>query len=247
MTFIDLAERQRLVAFLIDIAPHFTAPNSRENRSCDDIALRQKCHDDVLKAALMLRLDVEPGIEHDLPALYDRNRALVPASGFKKAVSDDDMHEVALFAVWLAGVGNGEESASIATRMKGKKWSVFRLADDRATYGENAGKLIITTADGAHEITGVVFDERHAEMIALAPEMVDLIAEFLAVHPCGEHPCTDDNCEATKARALLLRVPKPLRAPDVDLWPQSIDDLIATTSTIEALDPAPSPTIEAPR
>lgn len=51
-------------------------------------------------------------------------------------------------------------------------WKLHRLADDRAEYGDNAGKQIIVTADGEQEITGVIHDDDHAALLVRAPELL---------------------------------------------------------------------------
>ena len=52
-------------------------------------------------------------------------------------------------------------------------WAVFRLADDAETYGNNAGKLIVTTADHEIEITGVVHNPADANLLAASPRPLD--------------------------------------------------------------------------
>ena len=54
-------------------------------------------------------------------------------------------------------------------------WGIFHLADDVATYGENAGKPIICTKDFETEICGVIQREEDAKLIAKAPEMFHLL------------------------------------------------------------------------
>lgn len=46
-----------------------------------------------------------------------------------------------------------------------QQWRVYALADDEKTYGENAGKLIITTEDGEQEVCGVVCSKDVADHI----------------------------------------------------------------------------------
>jgi len=58
-------------------------------------------------------------------------------------------------------------------------WIVWRLADDKQTYGENAGKVIIVAQNGEHEICSVVYDEAHANLMAAAPQ---LLAALEALH-----------------------------------------------------------------
>lgn len=59
------------------------------------------------------------------------------------------------------------------------EWIVWRLGDDKAEYGDNAGKVIITTENGEEEICGVVYDEAHARLMAHAPK---LLAALKALH-----------------------------------------------------------------
>lgn len=46
-----------------------------------------------------------------------------------------------------------------------KKWVIWQLADDPATYGKQAGEFIVTTADGETEICGVCLDKDTASHI----------------------------------------------------------------------------------
>lgn len=51
-------------------------------------------------------------------------------------------------------------------------WAVYRLADDPETYGANAGRLIVTTADWEIEVTGPLCNEADAYVIAAAPKLL---------------------------------------------------------------------------
>ncbi|HLN26697.1 MAG TPA: hypothetical protein VK395_03075 [Gemmataceae bacterium] len=56
-------------------------------------------------------------------------------------------------------------------------WAVYRLADDAETYGSNAGKLIVTTADNEVEITGIINREADAFLIAASPRLLASLLE----------------------------------------------------------------------
>src|SRR5207248_7142109 len=72
-----------------------------------------------------------------------------------------------------------EEAAIYADRTPGNPtrgpWAVYRLADDADTYGPNAGRLIVTTADWEIEVTGPIENEADAHIIAAGPRMLEAL------------------------------------------------------------------------
>ena len=50
-------------------------------------------------------------------------------------------------------------------------WIVWQLAPDSVAYGDDAGKRIITTANGEEEVCGIVPSEHDAALIAAAPDL----------------------------------------------------------------------------
>ena len=72
-----------------------------------------------------------------------------------------------------------EEAAIYANRKPGNPtrgpWAVYRLADDADTYGPNAGRLIVTTADWEVEITGPIENEADAHIIAAGPKLLEAL------------------------------------------------------------------------
>jgi hypothetical protein len=101
-------------------------------------------------------------------------------------------------------------------------WVVWILANDPTTYGNDAGKPIITTADGECEITGVIPIEADARRIVAAvnackglstdelasgmiPQLFEALADLLGDRPdvqdgecirCGReyHDADDGDC-----------------------------------------------------
>jgi hypothetical protein len=64
-------------------------------------------------------------------------------------------------------------------------WAVYRLADDADTYGPNAGRLIVTTAEREVEITGPVENEADAHILAAGPKLLEALyslKEALTLH-----------------------------------------------------------------
>lgn len=54
-----------------------------------------------------------------------------------------------------------------------RRWMVWQLADDRETYGENAGKTIITTLDQEDEICSVIPEDEATKIVAAHNAIVD--------------------------------------------------------------------------
>jgi hypothetical protein len=61
-------------------------------------------------------------------------------------------------------------------------WQVWPLADDRTTYGDNAGRCIIVTQDGEHEVPGHGFYD-----VAEAERVVD--AHNATLVDCARYRC----------------------------------------------------------
>jgi hypothetical protein len=59
-------------------------------------------------------------------------------------------------------------------------WQVFILADDPLTYGDNAGKPIITAQDHDTEICGVVVNPADAPILAASWELLDVLRDVFA-------------------------------------------------------------------
>jgi hypothetical protein len=45
-----------------------------------------------------------------------------------------------------------------------------------------------------------------ARLFAAAPELLELVRQFLAAHPCDLHQCANETCLAVRARAALAKV-----------------------------------------
>jgi hypothetical protein len=54
-------------------------------------------------------------------------------------------------------------------------WMVWHLADDPATYGDNAGKPIITTTDGEDEICSVLAEQLATQIVEAHNKTLDLL------------------------------------------------------------------------
>jgi hypothetical protein len=59
---------------------------------------------------------------------------------------------------------------------KAESWAVWKLAPE----SDPQERLIITTADGDTEITGIVYDPQHAQMIAALPGVFAAAAKVVA-------------------------------------------------------------------
>ncbi len=65
--------------------------------------------------------------------------------------------------------------------MTPRPWNVFQLANDPVSYGEDAGRYIITASEGDKEVCGVIYDEADAMLVAAAPELLEACKDIRAL------------------------------------------------------------------
>lgn len=91
-----------------------------------------------------------------------------------------------------------------------KSWIPWRLAPD----SDPEERLIITTADGEDEITGIVYDEKNAGLIAAAPDLKGALKEitsmFKEAHEASKALEGDEHEEDCSYCAVIAEAEKAL-------------------------------------
>jgi hypothetical protein len=82
--------------------------------------------------------------------------------------------------------------------MTDQSWKVWHLANDPATYGDNAGKPIITTEDGETEICGVVHDPKDAPILAASRDLLKAL-QTAWQRNANHEPMTFEECNTARA------------------------------------------------